>query len=116
MHRNQIFSLLCIIWKHTYAWLQPRTLNQRPSVNCRLSDDWSSFQAVDEDDEDEIVFGRKLDRTVYATENDDEELKATVGASLSAPTVERDATPIFLPAGTLAAVNLRRNSLVWPIF
>jgi hypothetical protein len=90
--------LVCLVFDISEAWLQQIT-SKRPFVVRRLSDDWSSFQVVDDDDEDEIVFGRKLDRTTYATENDDSDLKATVGASLSAPSIERDAEPIFLPAG-----------------
>jgi hypothetical protein len=98
MQLKHIKILFCLVFGSS-AWLQP-TRSRRLSVVCRLSDDWSSFQVVDDDDdEDEIVFGRKLDRTTYATENDASELKATVGASLSGPTIERDAEPIFLPAG-----------------
>lgn len=63
------------------------------------SDDWSSFSALDDDDE--IVTGQKtIDRTVYATEDDTNEIKASVGATLLPPEIEQDAEPIQVPAGT----------------
>lgn len=100
MHLELHILLLGILAGKSQAWLPSKQV-PRQCVRCRLSDDWSSFQAVDEDDE--IVYGRKIDRTDYATENDNDAVKATVGASLSAPTIERDAEPIFLPAGKSSA-------------
>ena len=63
-----------------------------------LSDDWSSFQVLENDDE--IVFGRNLDKNKYAVEDDAPEAKAAVGASMEAPEIEWDAEPIQVPAGT----------------
>jgi len=68
------------------------------SWSClKLSDDWSNFQALDDDDE--IVFGTSIDKTDYAVEDDSQEAKAAVGASLQAPEIERDAEPIDVPVG-----------------
>lgn len=65
-----------------------------------MSDDWSSFQALEDDeDDDEIVFGKRLDKTAYAVEDDAAETKAAVGASRSAPKIEWDAEPIQVLAG-----------------
>lgn len=72
------------------------------SCLLHMSDDWSNFQAMDDDDE--IVFGTALDKTDYAVEDDSPEAKAAVGASLQAPEIERDAEPIQVPAGTTCVV------------
>lgn len=73
---------------------------QHKSMRLNLSsDDWSTFQAMDDDD-DEIVYGKQLDKLSYATENDSPEDKAAVGTLRSAPIIERDADPISVPAGT----------------
>ena len=61
------------------------------------SDDWSSFQTMDDDDE--IVFGKVLDKQEYAVENDSQDDKEAVGALRSAPTIERNTDPISVPAG-----------------
>jgi hypothetical protein len=63
------------------------------------SDDWSSFSALQDDDD--IVFGAKPDRTAYAVENDDDDVKAAVGASVQGPDVlDRHVDPISVPAGS----------------
>ena len=61
------------------------------------SDDWSNFQSFDDDDE--IVFGRVLDKQEYAEENDSQDVKESVGSLRAAPVVERDAEPICVVAG-----------------
>lgn len=61
-----------------------------------MSDDWSDFSALDDDE----IIGTNLDKTEYAVEDDSQEAKAAVGASLEAPEIERDAEPIEVPAGT----------------
>lgn len=68
-------------------------------TNLKMSD-WSTFQALDDEDDDEIVFGTKIDRKEYAVENDDPEIKAAVGLSLNAPIIIRDAEPLYVLAGT----------------
>jgi hypothetical protein len=61
-----------------------------------LSNDWSSFAALEDDDEETLV-----DKNTYAKEEDSQELKAQVGASLEAPSILDDyAPPISVPAGT----------------
>jgi hypothetical protein len=65
-----------------------------------MSDDWSNFQVLEDSDDDEIVFGKSLDKTKYAVEDDAQEAKAAVGASMEAPEIEWDAEPIQVPAGT----------------
>jgi len=67
----------------------------------RLSDsslflsDWSSFTALEDDDDDEL-----LDTTDYAREEDSQQVKAQVGAGIAAPTIERPAEPICVPPGS----------------
>lgn len=62
------------------------------SNSCLFSSDWSNFSALD-DEED-------FDTREYAKEEDSQELKAQVGASLDPPTIENDAEPIFVPIGS----------------
>lgn len=61
--------------------------------------DWSGFGVI-EDDEDDDIF---IDRKEYAKEEDDQEVKAQVGASLEAPSID-DASmavdSLFVPAGS----------------
>jgi hypothetical protein len=57
------------------------------------SGDWSSFQAMDDD---EVL---AVDMREYAVEDDSQETKAAVGASMAPPSIERDAVPIQVPAG-----------------
>jgi hypothetical protein len=71
-----------------------RALLARSRIRLHVSD-WSSFQALDDDDE----IG-KVDTNTYAAEEDPQEYKASIGASLQAPEIERPADPIFVPAGT----------------
>lgn len=56
--------------------------------------DWSDFQALEDEDDDLLI-----DRTEYAREEDTQEDKARVGATLEAPTIEFDAEPLFVPQG-----------------
>lgn len=69
---------------------------RRVAVVVSMSDDWSSFQAIDDDDD---VLGSDIDTREYAVEEDSQETKASVGASFEAPEIERDAEPIMVPAG-----------------
>lgn len=62
-----------------------------------MSDDWSNFQALDDDDE---ILDIKIDRREYAVEGDDDDVKASVGSGLQPPSIERDADPIQVPAGS----------------
>jgi len=73
------------------------TVNRRLVVVVSLGDDWSSFQAMDDDDDD--ILDINIDRKQYAVEEDSQETKASVGSSLEAPEIERDAEPIMVPAG-----------------
>jgi hypothetical protein len=74
-----------------------------PHTLLLSSDDWSSFQAMDDDDV--IVFGKVLDKQEYAVENDSQDEKEAVGALRSAPIIERNADPISVPAGKTSAKN-----------
>lgn len=66
-----------------------------------MSDDWSGFQAIDDDEADDDVLGVKYDTTDYAVEDDSDETKAQVGATLDAPEIEGPAVdPILVPAGS----------------
>lgn len=62
--------------------------------------EWGGFQAMDDDDE--IVFGKKIDTNEYAVENDDPEIKAQVGANREAPEIDdpRRVDAIMVPAGS----------------
>jgi hypothetical protein len=62
----------------------------------RFSSDWSNFDYIDDDEDLDSIDTRE-----YAKEEDTQEAKAQVGASLDAPTIEGGiADPIFVPAGT----------------
>jgi hypothetical protein len=57
--------------------------------------EWSDFQALDDDDD-----GTTNDDILeYAKEEDSQEYKAQVGASLEAPSIEWNAEPIHVPQG-----------------
>lgn len=61
--------------------------------------DWSGFGVI-EDDEDDDIF---IDRREYAKEEDDQEVKAQVGASLEAPSIDEASMAVdslFVPAGS----------------
>ena len=75
--------------------LHPTIKSHRCSItDLPQSSDWGDFAALDDDD-DEI----RVDRTVYAKEEDPQELKAQIGSSRPTPTIECDADPIFVPQG-----------------
>jgi hypothetical protein len=61
----------------------------------RMSSDWASFVALDDDDGND-----RIDRTDYAREEDTQERKAMVGVSLDPPTIFQPVDPISVPAGT----------------
>jgi len=63
--------------------------------------DWSSFSALDDDDDLDMA----VDTREYAKEEDSQEMKAEVGASLEAPSIENDAEPISVPAGSQLAMD-----------
>lgn len=61
--------------------------------------DWSGFGFI-EDDEDDDIF---IDKREYAKEEDDQEVKAQVGASLEPPSIDDATTTVdslFVTAGT----------------
>ena len=77
-------------------------VQQQSTSNLHLSD-WSDFGVLEDEDEDEILMsdGISIDRLEYAKEEDSQEAKAQVGASLDPPTIEGgDAEPMFVPAGS----------------
>ena len=63
-----------------------------------MSDDWSSFQAYDDDDD--LLYNKVIDKTEYAVENDSQDVKAAVGAARKGPAIDRDADPIQVIAGS----------------
>jgi hypothetical protein len=68
-----------------------------------LYSDWADFGVLDDEEEDEVLMsdGISIDRLDYAKEEDSQETKAQVGASLDPPTIEGgDAEPVFVPAGS----------------
>ena len=61
-----------------------------------MSSGWSDFEAMDDP-----LLDEKIDNRDYAVENDSDEVKARVGASLQAPEIDDPPTdPIFVPAGS----------------
>ena len=62
------------------------------SSQLSMSDDWSSFADLDDND---------LPSYTVAEENDTQEYKAEVGEMYEAPEVFSDAKPIFLPQGSV---------------
>eukprot|EP00977_Amphora_coffeiformis_P010112 scaffold2357_cov167-Amphora_coffeaeformis.AAC.20 len=67
---------------------------------CRLSDSsgWGDFEAMDDPLLDEDI---AIDTREYAVENDPDEVKAQVGASLEAPEITDPSTDaIWVPAGS----------------
>lgn len=73
-----------------------------PSI-CRQSttlygSDWSGFDYLDDDDDDILIDTRE-----YAKEEDDQEVKAQVGATLDPPSIDDGSDsyePLFVPAGS----------------
>ena len=76
----------------------PRSVvvTQSPSTTTTqlYSSDWSNFDYLDDDEDIEI------DMREYAKEEDSQEEKAAVGATLDPPTIVNDAEPIFVPVGS----------------
>lgn len=72
-----------------------------PTCSCRSRQvvvgmsDWSGFAY---DDDDELL--SPVDTTSYAAEEDSQDLKREVGASVQAPVIERPAKPLFVDAGS----------------
>jgi hypothetical protein len=72
----------------------------KSKTTLSMSDfDWPSISAFDNDDDD-IVLGKSLDKNDYAVENDSQEAKAAVGELRTAPTIDFPAEPIQVPAGS----------------
>lgn len=74
-----------------------RELSSRRSTSVRMSSDWSNFKVLDDDDDDLDI---AIDTREYAKEEDPQEMKAQIGASLDPPTINIDAEPIFVPPGS----------------
>mmetsp|Transcript_5056 Transcript_5056/g.12067 ORF Transcript_5056/g.12067 Transcript_5056/m.12067 type:complete len:203 (-) Transcript_5056:196-804(-) len=80
-----------------FSLSSPKAVSQK-TTTALYGSDWSGFDYLD-DDEDEIL----IDRREYAKEEDDQEVKAQVGASLDAPSIDDDSVnyePLFVPAGS----------------
>lgn len=77
-----------------------RVMSCNPLILTRLqlASDWYSFRALEEDDDE--VFGTKIDTRKYADENDDASVKAAIGSSISVPEPLHDVDPIYVPAGS----------------
>ena len=91
--RNFGVVVVAIQQQRTQIW-QPQS-----AATLRLSG-WSDFQALDpDDDDDDVVFGRRIDRNDYAGEDDSQDFKSQVGSALEPPSIEQPANPIQVPAG-----------------
>mmetsp|Transcript_3657 Transcript_3657/g.10061 ORF Transcript_3657/g.10061 Transcript_3657/m.10061 type:complete len:208 (-) Transcript_3657:38-661(-) len=105
---NQLFfrwivalSPLVLLLPVAWGWMMPSTASgsrrrHAPATTLKMSD-WSSFEALDDDDNDLLI-----DNKDYAEENDSQEYKAQVGASLEPPEIDdpRIVDPIQVPAGS----------------
>jgi hypothetical protein len=84
--------------KQTRSWGNSLALTPSSATALRMSD-WSTFQAL-EDDDDLDVIGKKVDKNQYAAEEDSQELKASLGEGLKAPDITDPPTdPIFVQPG-----------------
>ena len=91
--RNFGVVVVAIQQQRAQIW-QPQS-----AATLRLSG-WSDFQALDpDDDDDDVVFGRRIDRNDYAGEDDSQDFKSQVGSALEPPSIEQPANPIQVPAG-----------------
>jgi hypothetical protein len=71
-----------------------------------LHSDWSNFGLLEDEEEDDLLAG-PVDRRDYAKEEDTQEAKAQVGASLDPPTIEGgDPEPLFVPTGSQLELDL----------
>jgi len=59
--------------------------------------EWADFEILGDDDD---LYSTDTE-IQFASENDDQEIKAAVGSKLPAPTILSDAEPIFVPQGTV---------------
>lgn len=78
------------------------TLSLSPS-SFVLYSDWSNFGLLEDEEDDDLLVsdGVSVDRRDYAKEEDSQEAKAQVGASLDAPTIEGgNSEPLFVPTGS----------------
>lgn len=73
-----------------------RCIHHRCATLPRFLSDWSNFEYLDDDEDLDVQY----DTREYAKEEDSQEFKAQVGATLDAPTIEKDAEPIFVPVGS----------------
>mmetsp|Transcript_9235 Transcript_9235/g.17378 ORF Transcript_9235/g.17378 Transcript_9235/m.17378 type:complete len:255 (+) Transcript_9235:650-1414(+) len=81
------------------------------SSRMKMSDDWSSFQALDDDDDIDDYNSKNNPQKdsnsnnptsiQYADENDPQEYKAQVGSNIPPPSIEWQGEPIFLPQGSI---------------
>lgn len=109
---KQLNFLLLLLWvSPCLSWVTRAgsVTNVRPprfdTVRQQTSDDWSNFSPLADDDDDDIIFEKPIDRRKYAVENDDQETKSQVGSALNPPSVKFDADPIFVPAGSQLELN-----------
>jgi hypothetical protein len=82
----------------------PSCLSIKDQWVLRMSNDWGSFVALDDDDD-----SGRIDRTDYAREEDTQERKAMVGVSLEPPTIFQPVDPISVPAGTKTGIVSRHE-------
>jgi hypothetical protein len=96
LNKMKLFLTLLLFPSHISSFVIPSS-----STIIKLnsfSSDWGDFRAID-DVNDDIEDNRRIDQTSYATEDDTIELKAQIGSTKPAPTIEFDAEPIFVPQG-----------------
>lgn len=95
-----VCSLLLTRQKVAFGFTPPALQARRAGVVYFLSD-WSSFQAMDDYDDDDDLLDIKIDTREYAVEDDDDETKAKVGATLDPPEIDDPPTDaIMVPAGS----------------
>ena len=90
-------SFRVVVTKSPLVIASTTTTTKTTTMRRRMSSDWGSFSSMDDDDD---INEDLVDNRDYANENDPQELKAQIGSTLEAPTIEYDAAPIFVPVGT----------------
>lgn len=97
-----IFLVLAVLsTQDSAAFVAPSARIIKTSASSLVivhSSDWSDFGVLEDDDDDILIDTRE-----YAKEEDDQEVKAQVGASLDAPSIDDESAlldPLFVPAGS----------------
>jgi len=84
----------------SFPGLVASAVQQTKPLVVLYGSDWSDFGVLDDDDD---IDGIAIDRSEYAEENDTQEKKGQVGATLDPPSIDDGSAafdPLFVPAGS----------------